>query len=106
MSHPVPQRPGLTEFAATAKGLRMYPFVRMIHQSRKVRNAPKLGLFDAHLSHHYCLPWDIDLWLELNNGRTLTLFDLGRIPMSIRNGTAQAAKTGGFGMAVAGASVR
>nr|WP_319248611.1 acyl-CoA thioesterase [uncultured Celeribacter sp.] len=52
------------------------------------------------------MPWDIDLWMELNNGRTLTIFDLGRIPMSIRNGTAKAAKEGGYSMAVAGASVR
>ncbi len=85
---------------------RMYPFIRMFYQAWKVRNAPKLGLFEPHHSRHICMPWDIDLWLELNNGRTLTIFDLGRVPMSIRNGTAKAAKDGGYGMAVAGASVR
>lgn len=84
----------------------MYPFVRMIYQAWKVRHAPKLGLFEPHRSRHICMPWDIDLWLELNNGRTLTLFDLGRVPMSIRNGVAAAAKSGGYGMVVAGASVR
>lgn len=84
----------------------MYPFIRMVYQTWKHRHAPSLGLFEPHHSQHYCLPWDIDLWLELNNGRTLTIFDLGRIPMSIRNGTAKAAKDGGYGMAVAGASVR
>ncbi|WP_062217740.1 acyl-CoA thioesterase [Celeribacter marinus] len=84
----------------------MYPFIRMIYQSFKFRRAPKLGLFETHHSQHYCLPWDIDIWMELNNGRTLTLFDLGRVPMSIRNGSATAARAGGFGLAVAGASVR
>ncbi|WP_394707521.1 acyl-CoA thioesterase [uncultured Celeribacter sp.] len=84
----------------------MYPFVRMFYQAWKNRNAPKLGLFESHHSRHICMPWDIDLWLELNNGRTLTIFDLGRVPMSIRNGTAKVAKEGGYSMAVAGASVR
>jgi acyl-CoA thioesterase FadM len=84
----------------------MYPFIRIFYAALKARKSPQIGLFETHISHHYCMPWDIDLWAELNNGRTLTLYDLGRIPMSIRNGTAQAAKSGGFGMVVAGASVR
>lgn len=78
----------------------------MIYNAWKFKRAPKLGLFETHVSHHYCLPWDIDFWMELNNGRTLTLFDLGRVPMSIRNGMAQLSKERGYGMAVAGASVR
>jgi acyl-CoA thioesterase FadM len=84
----------------------MYPFLRIAYGILKFRNAPKLGLWDAHISHHYCLPVDIDLWWELNNGRTLTIYDLGRIPMALRNGTAGVRKAAGLGMVVAGASVR
>ncbi|AJE44744.1 acyl-CoA thioesterase [Celeribacter indicus] len=84
----------------------MYPFVRMSYHVWKARKAPKLDLFDTHVSQHICMPWDIDIWLELNNGRTLTLFDLGRLPASIRTGVADAVKDGGYGMAVAGVSVR
>lgn len=84
----------------------MYPFARTFYNLHKFRNAPKIGLFDPHVSHHYCLPWDIDLWMELNNGRTLTLFDLGRISMGVRNGYNDACRAHKFGMAVAGASVR
>lgn len=84
----------------------MYPFIRFAYATWKSRKAPKLGLFETHVSHHYCMPWDLDLWLELNNGRTLTLYDLGRVPMAIRTGAAQASKAAGIGMVVAGASVR
>ncbi|KPQ05182.1 MAG: putative thioesterase [Rhodobacteraceae bacterium HLUCCA12] len=84
----------------------MYPIVRLIKEQIKFRNAPPLGLFETHVSHHVCWPWDIDPWLELNNGRTLTLFDLARMPFSTRNGMFQAMRTNGWGMAVAGNSTR
>ncbi|MFZ1662651.1 MAG: thioeseterase, partial [Paracoccaceae bacterium] len=64
----------------------MYPFVRMVKEGWKFRTASALGLTDTHVSHHICWPWDLDMWVELNNGRTLTLYDLGRIPMAVRTG--------------------
>ena len=84
----------------------MYPVIRMLYQMAKARRLPPLGYFDTHVSQHICWPWDIDLWMELNNGRTLTLFDLGRLPMSLRNGSAKAIRDNRLGLAVAGASVR
>ncbi|PTE16402.1 acyl-CoA thioesterase [Pseudogemmobacter blasticus] len=84
----------------------MYPYLRMIKEIVKYRNAPPLGAFETHVSHHICWPWDIDPWLELNNGRTLTLYDLGRIPMATRTGLDKIARAKGWGLAVAGASVR
>lgn len=84
----------------------MYPFVRMAWQLWKHRGAPRLGLTGCHVSHHICLPWDIDLWKELNNGRTLTLYDLGRIPLAVRTGLARALRDHGWGLTVAGVSVR
>ena len=64
----------------------MYPVIRMAKEIVKFRNAPALPITGTHVSQHICWPWDIDLWMELNNGRTLTLFDLGRIPLAIRTG--------------------
>jgi acyl-CoA thioesterase FadM len=58
------------------------------------------------VSHHLCLPWDIDLWRELNNGRTLTLYDLGRIPLAGRVGLIGVLRRQRWGLAIAGASVR
>ena len=64
----------------------MYPFVRMFKALWDVRNAPPMEFHDTHVSHHRCWPQDIDLWMEMNNGRTLTLLDLGRIPLAKRSG--------------------
>lgn len=84
----------------------MYPWLRMIKEVVKYRKAPPLHPFETHVSHHICWPWDIDPWMELNNGRTLTLYDLGRIPMAFRTGLHKIARAKGWGLAVAGASVR
>ena len=84
----------------------MYPFIRMTKELVTHRNAPKLGLTGTHVSHHICWPWDIDLWMELNNGRTLTLYDLGRIPLAHRVGLIAVLKRKHWGLTMAGASVR
>lgn len=84
----------------------MYPWFRMAKELWKFRKAPKLAPFDTHVSTHRCWPWDIDPFLELNNGRTLTLYDLGRLPFGNRTGMNQLARQKGWGMAVAGVSVR
>ena len=84
----------------------MYPFLRMAKELIVHRNAPPLPMGKAHISHHICWPWDLDFWFELNNGRTLTLYDLGRIPLAKRMGLIRAIKANKWGLTVAGTSVR
>ncbi len=84
----------------------MYPFIRMAKELWKFRKAPPLTILQPHVSRHRIWPQDLDLWRELNNGRTLTLFDLGRIPMSVRMGFDRVAKVRGWGITVAGNSTR
>ena len=84
----------------------MYPLLRFAKEIAVHRNAPKLGLFDTHVGHHMCWPIDIDLWMELNNGRTLTLFDLGRVVLFLRNGIHTKMRSQGWVGTVAGSSVR
>jgi acyl-CoA thioesterase FadM len=84
----------------------MYPFVRMFWQLWRHRKDGPRGLMDEHVSHHICWPWDLDFWRELNNGRTLTLYDLGRVPAGRGNGLFDALRAQKWGLAVAGASVR
>lgn len=84
----------------------MYPYVRMVKELLTFRHAPALNLLDTHRSTHRCWPWDLDPWRELNNGRTLTLYDLGRIPMALRTELAQTARANGWGLTVAGNTVR
>ena len=84
----------------------MYPYFRMMKEAFKFRKAPKLGIGEAHVSHHMCWPWDLDPWRELNNGRTLTLYDLGRIPLVQRIGLVDAMREHKWGLTMAGACVR
>ncbi|QCO57506.1 acyl-CoA thioesterase (plasmid) [Pseudorhodobacter turbinis] len=84
----------------------MYPYLRMFKELWKFRNAPPLPILGTHISHHRCWPQDIDPWWELNNGRTLTLYDLGRLPLGQRTGLHKTLKANGWGMTVAGASTR
>lgn len=84
----------------------MYPILRFALAAARARSDPPLDLDGVHVSRVTCLPFDIDPWRELNNGRTLTLYDLGRIPLTIRTGVAAALRRNRWGMAVAGASVR
>lgn len=84
----------------------MYPFARMLLEVRSVRNQPPLSLTGTHVSRHRCWPWDLDIFSELNNGRTLTLYDLGRFPLALRSGLVDVARRNGWGMTVAGNSTR
>lgn len=84
----------------------MYPVFRMAKELLIHRNAPALALTGMHVSQHTCWPWDLDLWMELNNGRTLTLYDLGRLPYAGRIGLNRAIQDNHWGMTVAGVSVR
>lgn len=84
----------------------MYPFLRMAKELWKFRNASALPILGTHVSTHMCWPWDLDPWVELNNGRTLTLYDLGRIPLGIRTGLRRVLMAKGWGLTVAGNTVR
>lgn len=84
----------------------MYPLLRLPWQMLRHRNDPALGPLDEHVSQHVCWPWDLDFWMELNNGRTLTLYDLGRVPMSNRMGLTRVLARERWGMTVAGSTVR
>lgn len=84
----------------------MYPIVRMVKELWIHRNASSLAFSETHVSHHRCWPWDIDIWMELNNGRTLTLLDLGRIPLARRGGLISVLRKKRWSMTMAGVSVR
>ncbi|MBB1491198.1 acyl-CoA thioesterase [Paracoccus sp. MC1854] len=84
----------------------MYPILRFLGEVASARRAPRLGPLDPHVSTHRISLLDLDPWRELNNGRTLTLYDLGRIPMAIRLGITETLKKNGWGFTVAGNTVR
>lgn len=84
----------------------MYPVLRMFKEIRHARSAPPLPLTGTHVRRHICWPWDIDPFMELNNGRTLTLYDLGRFGLFERLGILPVMKANGWGGTIAGSSVR
>jgi acyl-CoA thioesterase FadM len=84
----------------------MYPFLRFAAVTLSERRKPRLGLFDTHRLPLRCLPNDLDGFMEMNNGRILTLFDLGRFAMAIRVGLWEVLQREGWGLVVAGSTVR
>jgi len=84
----------------------MYPFVRLAKDMFLARNAPDLDTLGVHVSYHRCWPQDIDGFLEMNNGRILTILDLGRTVLAKRVGLLTALRENGWGLTMAGVSVR
>ena len=84
----------------------MYPVFRLAYQVLKHKNDPKIPFTGTFTSTHICWPWDIDIWWELNNGRTLTLYDMGRIPLAMNSGLWDALRKNKWGLTVAGSCPR
>lgn len=84
----------------------MYPFARLALVARAARRRPAIPIDGTSALQLTCWPWDLDMFAEMNNGRVLTLYDLGRFDHSIRSGLAAVGRARGWGFAVAGASVR
>ena len=84
----------------------MYPFFRLLKISIQASRQKKLALDEIGETSFYCRPWDIDMFFEMNNGRILTLYDLGRFAVAIRCGLAKTLKRQKWGLVVAGGSVR
>lgn len=84
----------------------MYPFLRLGSIMLRENRLPSMGIYDTHKMSMTCLPVDIDGFMEMNNGRILTLFDLGRFALSIRIGLVDVLKEQKWGLVVAGSTVR
>lgn len=85
----------------------MFPFVRVLWHYAKARRQPRFeGLTDTHISQHMCWPHDLDFWMELNNGRALSLYDIGRIGMAGRAGLITVLRQNRWGLTMAGSSTR
>lgn len=83
----------------------MYPIVRVIKEVLKARRLPPLAPLETHVSYHRCWPQDIDQYIEMNNGRILTILDLGRTALAQRVGLLRALTLNRWGLTVAGNSV-
>ena len=84
----------------------MYPIFRLTLEMFLAGRRPALPSNGTHVSTQRCWPWDLDFLMELNNGRTLTIYDLGRIPLARRVGLVAVLRRRKWGLTVAGSSVR
>lgn len=84
----------------------MYPFFRLARVSLKARKQPKIDYQQPTSIEFYCHPWDIDTFGEMNNGRILTLYDLGRTHLAIRCNLLTTLMKNKWALVVAGSSVR
>ena len=84
----------------------MYPFLRTFSKLLAARRAPQLGLMETDSFQFRVWPNDLDAFLELNNGRILTLYDIGRFTLSTRIGLMPVVRQRGWAFAVAGSFIR
>jgi acyl-CoA thioesterase FadM len=101
--------PSLTSFRAWIyNGLRikniwdkkLYPYLKLSKILIKAKFGSPLKLDEESVLKMRVLFGDIDIYPELNNGRHLTLMDMGRLDLAQRSGLLK------WGFAVTGASVR
>ena len=84
----------------------MYPIFRLFKEMILHPRSGVAPLMDTHVSHHRCWPHDIDVYMEMNHGRILTILDLGRTSMAHRVGLLSTIRRNNWGLTMAGVSVR
>lgn len=84
----------------------MYPIIRTLNSALLAKRAGPLELTDTDKTVLRIWPNDLDAFLELNNGRTITLYDIGRTSLALRTGLITAVRQNHWGLAVAGSFVR
>jgi acyl-CoA thioesterase FadM len=61
-------------------------YLRMLLLMLRARRAPELGLWDTAMTPFRVVPSDLDPLLHMNNGKYLSLMDLGRLDLMLRSG--------------------
>lgn len=84
----------------------MYPFIRSAITLLRAKKRPRLAITDSSILHFTAMPWDCDMFGEVNNGRQLTLFEQGRWDLAARCGLVDLLRKKRWGLVVAGSSVR
>ncbi len=84
----------------------MYPYLRLARTHLAARFGRSLELGEDSLLRLVVWPGDLDFYPEMNNGRHLTLMDLGRMDFAQRVGLIGEARRRGWFFVVGGASAR
>jgi len=84
----------------------MYLFLRLFYHMQKAKSEPALTLNDTCVIPMRVSLLDTDIFGEMNNGRHLTLFDIGRFAFAVRTGLWREVKRHQWGFVVAGSTIR
>jgi acyl-CoA thioesterase FadM len=84
----------------------MYPYIRLCRILIQAKSRTKLHLNEESVVKMRVFSGDMDIYPELNNGRHLTLMDMGRMDLAQRTGLLRIVHEQKWGFAVSGASVR
>lgn len=84
----------------------MYPISRLLGMILKAQRSDSLDHRTLSEITFRCRPWDLDMFMEMNNGRVLTLYDLGRFDLVLRIGMDKILRKNRWGLVVAGSTVR
>lgn len=88
----------------------MYPFIRyattIAHAALKVKKGDTLTLKETSEITFRCRLSDIDNFLEMNNGRVFTLYDLGRMDFAVRTGLGKQLIKQRWGLVIAGSTIQ
>ncbi|MCF8043675.1 MAG: thioesterase family protein [Desulfarculaceae bacterium] len=84
----------------------MYPLVRTAKVALAALARPPLKLGDTSRINLRVWPGDLDLYLHMNNGRYLSLMDLGRLDLIIRVGMLRMMRRQGWRPLLAAATTR
>ena len=87
----------------------MYPFIRyastIAHASLQAKKGNTLTLKETSEIQFRCRLTDIDNFLEMNNGRVFTLYDLGRMDFAVRSGLGKQLLKQRWGLVIAGSTI-
>lgn len=84
----------------------MYPYIRVLKTLITAKIKSPLKFNDTSVLKLRAGFLDIDNYGEVNNGRQLTMCDLGRYDLGVRVGLMDVARKKGWGLAIGGSSVR
>lgn len=84
----------------------MYPYLRLFRILIKAKCGSLLNMDEESVVKIRVFVGDIDIYPELNNGRHLTMMDMGRLDLAQRTGLLRTVHKKNWGFVVAGASVR
>lgn len=84
----------------------MYPYLRLAKTLVKARRRPPLALGEVSVLPMRVWPGDLDAYPEQNNGRHLTLMDLGRYDYAVRCGLYRVVREQKWAFMIAGSSAR